>query len=59
MSICKIFKNVREINMMTQLNRIHDILKTPDLYNPNNLKSTFVLYRFDNVLTGDEVLPGT
>ena len=58
MSICKICKNVREINMMTQLNRIHDILETPDLYNPNNLKSTFVLYRFDNVLTGDELLPG-
>ena len=58
MSICKICKNVRDINMMIQLNKIHDILKTPDLYNPNNLKSTFVLYRFDNVLTGDEVLLG-
>ena len=45
-------------DMMTQLNRIHDVLKTLDLYNPNNLKSTFVLYRFDNALTGDEVLPG-
>ena len=46
--------------MMTQLNRINDILKTPDLYNPNKLKSTsVVLYRFDDVLTGDEVLPGT
>ena len=58
MSICKICKNVRDINMIIQLNKIHDILKTPDLYNPNNLKSTFVLYRFDNVLTGDEVLLG-
>ena len=59
MSICKIWKNVREINMMTQLNRIHDILKTPDSYNPNNLKSTsIVLYRFDTILTGDELLPG-
>ena len=45
--------------MMIQLSRIHDILKTPNLYNPNNLKSTSViLYRFGNVLTGDEVLPG-
>ena len=60
MSICKICKNVRDINMMIQLSRIHDILKTPNLYNPNNLKSTSViLYRFGNVLTGDEVLPGT
>ena len=59
MSICKICKNVRDINMMIQLSRIHDILKTPNLYNPNNLKSTSViLYRFGNVLTGDEVLPG-